>query len=490
MKLRTIALLALVACGTEPELDSRLRGNDEGLRGNDEGLRGNDEKYRLGVLVASGAETEPRYVARIGETTLSPEDFRERAQKLMQTGYKHLEEMNADAKLELLNGVIARELLVREGLRRGLDREPSIAREVERTEQKAVVNKLYEEEALRGDYTSTEDELRAFAQEREYDVEVLSRHIVCATEEEAQEVLAALQEDTPFESLVPIYSTATIQRRFGPAGRLGWFKMGNMLPELMEPLRTMDAGQLYPQPVKTQMGFHVFRLDDRRHLDFAAQRAWLTEKARVQKRADDMEQYVHRLRREYQLAAHPEGLKALAAPDPEGEERVLFSWRGGQLTTAAYWAALATSHSQLDSAARHKTAENLAGVQIMMAEGRKLQYDRDPQVREQVERKRDALIVDWLYRAEGQKGVSQQAITEEDIRAYYDANIELFTRSDGKVTDLSLVYNSIGTLLRQRAATAAMDAFIARLREQYSADIEINTAALAEVAFPAATPRP
>ena len=37
------------------------------------------------------------------------------------------------------------------------------------------------------------------------------------------------------------------------------------------------------------------------------------------------------------------------------------------------------------------------------------------------------------------------------------------------------------TLLRQQAATRAMDAFIARLREQYSADIEINTEALAEV---------
>lgn len=440
MKLRTIALLALAACGTEPQ---------------------------------------PSYVVRIGETTLSPEDFRQRAQKLLQTGYEHLEEINADAKLDLLNGVIARELLVREGLRRGLDRQPSIARAVERTEQKAVVAKLYEQEALRGDYTSTEAELRAFAQEREYDVEVLSQHIVCATAEEAEEVLAALREDTPFESLVPIYSTATIQRRFGPTGRLGWFKMGDMLPELKEPLRTMAAGELYPRPVKTQMGFHVFRLDDRRHVDFAAQRAWIAEKARVQKRADDMEQYIHRLRRDYELTAHAEAIAALTAP--AGEEQVLFSWRGGQLTTAAYWAALAASHSRLDSTTRYKAAENLAGVQIMMAEARKLQYDRDPAVRAPVERKRDALIVDWLYRTEGQKEARLQAITEETIRAYYDANIELFTRSDGKVADLSLVYNSIGTLLRQQAATQAMDAFIARLREQYSADIEINTAALADV---------
>ena len=447
MKLRTIArivLLALVACGTEPE---------------------------------------PTYVARIGETTLSKEEFRERAQKLMETGYEHIEEMNADAKLALLNGVIARELLVREGLRRGLDREPSIAREVERTEQRAVMNKLYEEEALHGDYTSTEEELRAFAKEREYDVEVLSRQIVCATEEEALEVLMALQEGTPFESLVPIYSTETIQRRFGPAGQLGWFKMGHMLPELMEPIRNMDEGQLYPHPVKTQIGYHVFRLDKRRQVDFADQREWLQEKARVQKRADDMEQYVHRLRREYELEAHDEGLKALAVSAPDSEEQVLFSWRGGELTTAAYWAKLAANHSRLDSAARYKAAENLAGVQIMMAEGRKLQYDRDPEVREPVEQKRDALIVEWLYRTEGREVARQQPITEEDVRAYYDANVEMFTRTDGKVADLSLVYNSIKTLLRQRAATQAMDAFIAGLREQYSADIEINDAALAEVSL-------
>ena len=257
--------------------------------------------------------------------------------------------------------------------------------------------------------------------------------------------------------------------------------MGHMLPELMEPLRTMDEGQLYPHPVKTQIGYHVFRLDKRRHVDFVAQREWLQEKARVQKRADDMEQYVHRLRREYELEAHDEGLKALTAPD--GEEQVLFSWRGGQLTTAAYWANLAANHSRLDSAARYKAAENLAGVQIMMAEGRKLQYDRDPEVREPVEHKRDALIVEWLYRTEGREVARQQPITEEAIRAYYDANVEMFTRTDGKVADLSLVYNSVKTLLRQQAATKVMDAFIARLREQYSADIEINTEALAEVSL-------
>ena len=380
MKLRTIVLLALVACGTE---------------------------------------SEPAYVARIGETTLSKEEFRERAQKLMQTGYKHIEEMNADAKLALLNGVIARELLVREGLRRGLDREPSIAREVERTEQRAVMNKLYEEEALHGDYTSTEEELRTFAKEREYDVEVLSQQIVCATEEEALEVLMALQEGSPFESLVPIYSNGDHPAALWPGWPVGVVQDGPHAARVDG--TTADHGRGPTLSASGEDPNRLSRLPTRQTAarGFCGPARVVARKSARAKAGRRYGTICPSPAREYELEAHDEGLKALAAPD--GEERVLFSWRGGQLSTAGNWANIAANHSRLDSAARYKAVENLAGVQIMMAEGRKLQYDRDPEVREPVEQKRDALIVEWLYRTEGREVARQQPITEEDIRVYYDA---------------------------------------------------------------------
>ena len=50
-------------------------------------------------------------------------------------------------------------------------------------------------------------DLRAFFAQQQYDVEVLSQHIVCATEEEARLVLELLDEGTPFESLIrPLFS--------------------------------------------------------------------------------------------------------------------------------------------------------------------------------------------------------------------------------------------------------------------------------------------
>ena len=200
------------------------------------------------------------------------------AQKLRETGYSHVEKLDQQGKQELLDGVIARELLIAEGLRRGYDRDPDIAQAVAKSERKALMNKLYEQEAVQASYSFTEEELRAFFARQQYDVEVLSQHIVCATEEEARLVLELLGEGTPFESLVRLYSLQNIQQRFGPGGWVGWFKVGEVYEGLKEPLSTMPIGSVYPDPVQTLSGYHVFRLGERRPVDFAAAREWVEKK--------------------------------------------------------------------------------------------------------------------------------------------------------------------------------------------------------------------
>lgn len=436
---------------------------------------------------------EPQYVARIGDTALAGEEFVSRAESLLKKGYRSIQQIDQQAKMKLLDGVIAQDLLVREGLVQGLDRKPAIAHEIERTAQKSIINKLYEKQALRGDYRSSEKELQIFAKEYGYDTEVLTRQIVCTSEEDALEALQALLDGVSFEDLVPIYSTAAIQRRFGPAGKLGWFKMGQMLPELKEPTAALSPGEYSPRPIKTQMGFHVFKLEARRPLDFAANRSWLEEKARIQKRANDMEQYIHQLRDKYNLQPNREGLLALGALPPETREKIggkltLFSWDGGQLTIEDYLTSHRGGHSthpsKLDSATLHRATENMAGVRIMMEEGRVLGYDRDEEIVRRIEQRRNELIVDWLYRTEGVNKARQQPIEDQHISAYYEANIEQYTRSDGKVAPLNLVHKSIGTLLRTQAENKAMDDFIALLHEKYGVEKYPDALATIDLTLP------
>ena len=418
-------------------------------------------------------------VLRIGDKSISVEEFEQTAQKLRETGYSHVEALDKQGKQELLDGVIARELLIAEALRRGYHRDSTIAETIAKSERKALMNKLYEQEAVQASYSFSDADLRAFAAQHQYDVEVLSQHIVCATEEEAREVLTALKEGVAFETLVAIYSVENIQNRFGPAGWVGWFKVGELYKEMKEPMSTMPPDSLYPEPVQTLSGYHVFRLKSRRPVDFDAAREWLREKARVQSRADDMERYVGTLRQRYQLALNAEVFAALLAVPPQatqwdGGEAPLLTWRGGQFMAREYLTLVEQGRAphpvELDSVRLYKAVDNLAGKQIMVAEARKLGIAADADIRANVTRERDALLVKRLYQAEAAR-VGE--IGDEAVRAFYDQHLDQFTRTDGRVVDFAFVRESIRTALRQRAETEAMDALLAQLREAYAGQIHV-----------------
>ena len=438
------------------------------------------------LVLCSAALGAEEAILRVGDKVISVREFEVLAQKLRETGYSHVEVLDDEGKRELLDGVIARELLLAEARRRGYEREASIAEAVAKNERKALMNALYEREAVQASYRFSDEELRAFFARQQYDVEVRSQHIVCATQEEARLVLELLGEGTPFESLVRPYSLQNIQRRFGPGGWVGWFKIGEVYEGLKEPLSTMPVGSVYPEPVRTVSGYHVFRLGERRPVDFAAVREWLEKKARVQSRADDMERYVKALRQQYELVLNAEVFAALlAVPRQEtqwaGGDAPLLVWRGGQLAAREYLALVeqgrAPHPAELDSTRLHKAVDNLAGKQIMVAEAHKLGIDDDADIRARVAGERDALLVKRLYQAEA---VRVEKIGDEAVRAFYDQHRDQFTRTDGQLVDFAFVQENIRTALRMRAETEAMDVLLAQLRAAYASQIEVFPAALAK----------
>ncbi|SVE09446.1 uncharacterized protein METZ01_LOCUS462300, partial [marine metagenome] len=78
------------------------------------------------LLLCTVAPTSAQVVARVGDTALSVEEYEDRARNLRQSGYEHLQVVNMDAKRQLLDGIIAQELLVLEGYRQGVDYDPVI----------------------------------------------------------------------------------------------------------------------------------------------------------------------------------------------------------------------------------------------------------------------------------------------------------------------------------------------------------------------------
>jgi len=92
--------------------------------------------------------------------------------------------------------------------------------------------------------------------------EVHARHILVATEAEAKDLLAELKKGTPIDKLAKEKSTDKASGAEG--GDLGWFKRTDMVKEFSDAAFALKKGELSETPVKTQFGYHIIKVDDRR----------------------------------------------------------------------------------------------------------------------------------------------------------------------------------------------------------------------------------
>ncbi|MEH6404473.1 MAG: peptidylprolyl isomerase [Sneathiella sp.] len=92
--------------------------------------------------------------------------------------------------------------------------------------------------------------------------EVSARHILLKEEAQAKDVIAKLDAGGDFVALAKEFSTGPS----GPqGGDLGFFVKERMVPEFAEAAFKLEKGKYTAEAVKTQFGWHVIKLDDRRN---------------------------------------------------------------------------------------------------------------------------------------------------------------------------------------------------------------------------------
>jgi peptidyl-prolyl cis-trans isomerase C len=127
-------------------------------------------------------------------------------------------------------------------------------------------NKMLMESLLlsTGKAAVSDDELQRVYQEASKQMgqeeEVRARHILVETEDEANEIVSALKNGADFAELAKQKSK---DPGASEGGDLGYFTKDQMVPEFSEVAFKMSPGQL-SNPIKTQFGWHVILLEDRR----------------------------------------------------------------------------------------------------------------------------------------------------------------------------------------------------------------------------------
>ena len=116
-------------------------------------------------------------------------------------------------------------------------------------------------------------------------------HILVETEDEAKAVKTQLDEGADFAETAKSTSTGPS----GPnGGELGWFGLGAMVPEFEAAVTALEPGTI-SDPVQTQFGWHIVKLNEKRMAEAPALeqvRDEIAEEVRQKVLADRLEQLV------------------------------------------------------------------------------------------------------------------------------------------------------------------------------------------------------
>ena len=100
------------------------------------------------------------------------------------------------------------------------------------------------------------------------DKEYRARHILVEKEEDAKALIAQIKAGASFEDLAKKNSKDTGSAQNG--GDLDFANPNNFVPEFSKAMVALQKGEVTAEPVKSQFGYHIIKLEDVRETQFPA----------------------------------------------------------------------------------------------------------------------------------------------------------------------------------------------------------------------------
>jgi len=205
--------------------------------------RVNGEEIHLEDVIAAAAEAMPPELRRVPphllRSMLPPQVF-----------------------AQLVDRAITDRAMVQAARAAHLDQDPEVRRRLRLAEDAELRDQMLRREVLP---RVTDETIRARydrdAAGRPAEEEVHARHILVPNEADARAILAEIQRGASFEEVARRRSTDPAARN---GGDLGFFRRGDMVPEFATAAFALQPGQVSPNPVRTQFGWHVIKVEERR----------------------------------------------------------------------------------------------------------------------------------------------------------------------------------------------------------------------------------
>ncbi len=206
-----------------------------------------------GILFAAS----PNEIANVDGVSISTVLFEKRMSRLTGEGQGNFN--TYEGKKELLDLLIAREVLNQEGRRRGIEKSTMVRERIEEMTKELVINEVVNT-IIREKVT--EPAMKAYYKKNQSDFgEVRANHILVKTEDEAKEVKKKLDGGADFAALAKEVSIDPASAARG--GDLGFFTRERMVESFSDAAFSMKIDEI-SKPVKSNFGYHIIQVKETR----------------------------------------------------------------------------------------------------------------------------------------------------------------------------------------------------------------------------------
>jgi peptidyl-prolyl cis-trans isomerase C len=214
----------------------------------------------FGALAINTAYAEDKSAALVNGISIPQSRIDIRVKAAAQQGQPDTPELRKAIREDMIN----LEVLAQEASKLGLDKSSEAMQQLELARQSVLANAFVQDyvqkhpisdDVLKKEY----DQLKANVGTKEYK----ARHILVETEAEAKAIIAQLGKKAKFEKLAAKSKDAGSAEH---GGELDWAVPSNFVPPFASAMVGLKKGEYTKEPVESQYGWHVIKLDDVREL--------------------------------------------------------------------------------------------------------------------------------------------------------------------------------------------------------------------------------
>jgi peptidyl-prolyl cis-trans isomerase C len=224
---------------------------------------------QAGVAPAATDKPAAPPVAIVDGTPISRDAYDDYLKGLLRG--KPVSDVTADEKNQVLDQMINMQLIATQAEKDGLEKDPDVATRVAllRTQiladaaaQKYVKSNEPSDQELHAAYDAATDK-----------TEYHASHILVPTKEKADQLIKKIKGGAKFEDVAKSDSTDNSKAN---GGDLGWFTVARMVKPFGDAVKGLKKGEITTDPVQTQYGWHIIKLEDTRDAPFDQMKGQLT----------------------------------------------------------------------------------------------------------------------------------------------------------------------------------------------------------------------